>query len=91
VSAFCRPSARNQADPMVGCGVQQTRETLCGVNRRSREERQGRNALERWHSRAPVRREWTHRVSTTEGRSLRESHERSPEATAVRRSGTWAA
>jgi hypothetical protein len=41
----CRRSARNQANPMIGCGVQQTREAVCGANRRSREERQGRNAF----------------------------------------------
>jgi len=36
-------SAGNRANPMTGCGVQQTRDAVCGGSRRSREERQGRN------------------------------------------------
>jgi len=37
-------AAGNVADPMTGCRVQQTCRVSSGVNRRSREERQGRNA-----------------------------------------------
>lgn len=44
-SAQVGPSAGNRVNPMTGCGVQQTRETVCGGNRRSREERQGRNVF----------------------------------------------
>jgi hypothetical protein len=47
---------------MVGCGAQQTRKARCGVNRRSREERQGRNVFEAWQLRASGNREWTHQV-----------------------------
>jgi hypothetical protein len=37
------------ANPMVGCRAQQTCRTCCGVSRRSREERQGRNIRGGWH------------------------------------------
>jgi hypothetical protein len=37
--------AGNRANPRTGCGVQQTREAVCGASRRSREERQGRNTF----------------------------------------------
>jgi hypothetical protein len=43
--------ARNVADPMVGCRVQQTCKALRGENRRSREERQGRNEFGTWRPR----------------------------------------
>jgi len=40
--------AHNLANPMVGCRVQQTCSARRGVNRRSREKRQGRNMHELW-------------------------------------------
>jgi len=42
----------NMANPRIGSRVQQTCEVPGGANRRSREERQGRNESGRWHSRA---------------------------------------
>jgi hypothetical protein len=45
----------NVANPMAGCRVQQTCRVSSGVNRRSREERQGRNASEVWQLRAEGR------------------------------------
>lgn len=40
------------ANLMPGCRVQQTYKVHCGVNRRSREERQGRNVFELWQAQA---------------------------------------
>jgi hypothetical protein len=45
----------NVANPMAGCRVQQTCRVSSGVNRRSREERQGRNASGVWQLRAEGR------------------------------------
>jgi hypothetical protein len=42
----------NVANPMIGSRVQQTCKVHGGANRRSREERQGRNESGRWHLRA---------------------------------------
>jgi hypothetical protein len=55
LSATRGPRPCNVANPMVGCGVQQTREVPSGVNRRSREERQGRNEFGAWQLRAEGR------------------------------------
>jgi hypothetical protein len=60
---------------MIGCGVQQTRKVPSGVNRRSREERQGRNMPEGWQLRAEGRttscrtydREWTRGIHVDGG------------------------
>lgn len=41
-------ATENVANPTTGCGVQQTHEVTGGANRRSREERQGRNARAVW-------------------------------------------
>jgi hypothetical protein len=76
----CCGMAGNQVNPMVAGGVQQTRTASYGVNRRSREERQGRTTLGRWHFQASGNRVVGHARSTTEGRSLRKPHERSLEA-----------
>jgi len=38
-------TGRKPANPRTGCGVQQTREAVCGANHRSREERQGWNVF----------------------------------------------
>jgi hypothetical protein len=46
VRATC--TTGNTANPRTGCGVQQTRAAQRGANRRSREERQGRNACRAW-------------------------------------------
>jgi len=43
---------RNEANPTNGCRVQQTCKVSSRVNRRSREERQGRNESGGWHFRA---------------------------------------
>jgi len=44
--------ARNSVNPMVGCRAQQTCNCSRGENRRSREERQGRNVSEVWQLQA---------------------------------------
>jgi len=44
--------AGNVVNPMVGCRVQQTCRVMRGENRRSREERQGRNEFGVWQPRA---------------------------------------
>ena len=38
----------NNSNPMTGCRVQQTCKATCGVNRRSREKRQGRKVSDAW-------------------------------------------
>lgn len=91
-----RQSAGNRVNPMVVCGVQQTRKALCGVNRRSREERQGRNAFEAWQPRALACQEWTHREHDG-GAIFEKPQERSLEtavtsvADATRAAPTWRA
>jgi len=75
-----RRSAQNQVNPRIGCGVQQTRKAPCGANRRSREERQGRNVLGNWQTRAPGNREWTHEADVDGGAVFEEPQERSPDA-----------
>jgi len=45
----------NGSNPMAGCRVQQTYEAICGVNRRSREERQGRKVCVAWRLHAEGR------------------------------------
>lgn len=45
----------NVTNPMTGSGVQQTRKVTHGVNRRSREERQGRNKRAVWQQLAKGR------------------------------------
>ena len=40
--------AGNSSNPMTGCRVQQTCRAVRGVNRRSREERQGRKVSDAW-------------------------------------------
>lgn len=74
---------RNMANPMAGCGAQQTRAAVCGENRRSREERHGRNESRLWQAgaddggetRCP---EWTHAADVGGGVVLDEPQERSP-------------
>lgn len=46
--AGVQASVGNTANPMAGSGVQQTRTVHRGVNRRSRERRQGRNVCRAW-------------------------------------------
>jgi hypothetical protein len=51
-----KPEApETEVNPRVGCRVQQTCRARCGENRRSREERQGRNELGVWQLRAEGR------------------------------------
>jgi hypothetical protein len=43
-----RSTARNQANPIVGSGMQQAHTVVCGRNRRSREKRHGRHRGRGW-------------------------------------------
>jgi hypothetical protein len=72
---------------MVGSRVQQTCKALRGANRRSREERQGRNESGRWQPRAEGRgfslarsrrREWTRKAHVDGGAIFGQPQERSP-------------
>jgi hypothetical protein len=76
------------ANPMVGSRVQQTCKALRGANRRSREERQGRNELGTWRPRAKGTsdpfaglrfREWTRSVDVDGGAIFGQPQERSPD------------
>jgi len=73
------------ANPMVGCRVQKTCWKVSGANRRSREERQGRNTYQSWHAdiegmrilwKTRIR-EWTLTFMPMEGRSLETSRKES--------------
>jgi hypothetical protein len=54
VAASAETRRETATNPMVGCRAQQTCRVRCGVNRRSREERQGRNMFGAWQLRAGV-------------------------------------
>lgn len=72
----------NMANPMAGCGAQQTRRAARRGNRRSREERQGRNEHGPWQVGAEGSgdtrdREWMRAARVGGGAVLDEPHERS--------------
>jgi len=79
-AASAETTSETGTNPMVGCRAQQTCRMRCGVNRRSREERQGRNMFGVWQLRAGVS------LLTLSGRNVflstkgkpDEPHERSP-------------
>jgi len=87
-----RHDSRNVANPMVGCRTQQACRLTRGENRRSREERQGRNEFGPWLVRTEGRAssskpawEWTRVDCADGGENLGQPHERRPDEVRVER------